>query len=154
MTETQETPEKESTKRVVLHGADAKIYVGDIEPEEMSKLSRLEPCKLLDVYQLVVVDQHVIHPQTQAFGGMSRSYIIMNVGTADGSLPELNVQPTAWYDPETCGVAENFNTLIEQVEKAKMRKEQGGGPEIIRAGAGALQALQGRGRMSLKPNGK
>jgi hypothetical protein len=93
-----------------------------------------------------------VNQQTGKFGGLSRSYILMNLGTANGSLPELNLQPVAWYDPKTCGVAENIKLLIDQAE-ASLRETSGKGPEIVRAGVGALRALQGM-EPGGRPNGK
>lgn len=138
-------------QQVVVHGTDGKFYIGKVEDEEFEKLKLFEPCRLKDVYQLLVIDQQLMHAQTQQFGGMSRTYILLNVGSAEGALPELNLRPATWYDPETCGVADNISKMIEAAEKATERAESP--PTIVRAGAGALNALQGRIGLGGRPNG-
>lgn len=124
-------------KKIVVLGMDQRHYYGEVD-EAFLVPERAGMFKLRNVYQLCMIDQQVIDQPSGKAVGLSRSYMLMNVGSADRSLPELNIQPAGWYDLETCGLAKNLATLVEQIEKGLERKEPGDGPRIVPAGAGAI----------------
>lgn len=123
-------------KRVVVTCADTKCYVGELEDTEIPNLSDVVP--LLNAYQLLIVDQHVMGPDGRA-QGMSRSYMLMNVGAAPGALPGMAVKPTTWFFPEEVGLGDVFDALIKQFED--QMKPKSTGPRIVPAGPGAIPML-------------
>lgn len=133
--------EEQFEKRlVVIIAADQKHYLGYIEDRE--DVTCLENCgvvELHDVYQLLMLDQHIVDPQTGRAGGISRGYMLMNIGTANGPLPVLHLLVMGWYEPKACDVQEAFDQLLKQVQAPPV--EKGGGPKIVPVGAGALPRL-------------
>lgn len=130
-------------KRVVVLGADQKQYLGTVSEAGLAQLQKMEPIKLENVYQILMLDQHLVNPQTGQAGGISRSYMLMNIGMSEEGLSELHLLPVGWYDPQTCGLSESFDRMVEQVEKANKDRQSGKRPEptILPAGAGALRQL-------------
>ena len=122
-------------KKIVVLGMDQRHYYGEVEESELRRPGML---KLKNVYQLCIIDQQVLDQQVGKVVGLSRSYMMMNVGSAEKALSALNIQPAGWYDLETCGLEANFAQLVGQVEKGLEKKGPGDGPRIVPSGAGAL----------------
>lgn len=133
-------------RRVVVMSAGGKEYLGsiDLDADGGSQLRRLEemrPVKLLKVYELRLIDQEIIDPAKRTFVGLSRSYMLLNIGGAKGALPELNLMPEGWYDSETCDLLETHNMLVVQADKLNSTRDRRVTDQVIPVGAGALDAL-------------
>ena len=135
-------------RKVVVNGYDGKQYLGDVAEDQLEKLEAGAPVKMRNVWQLVTLDNHVVDQKSGQLAGLSRGYMLMNLVTAKGAVPELNVLACGWYDLVTCGVAESFKKLIDQAQAMAHQVQEK--PQILRAGPGALQALQGRNGLPAK----
>lgn len=128
-------------KRMVVFGADQKQYLCKVDGEGLRALEDMTGALLKDVYQLLTLDQHIVDPRTQQASGISRGYMLMNIGTAEGALPELHLYPVGWFDPEACGVLENLERLVAQVEKSVEDRKGRSSPRVVAVGPDALQQL-------------
>lgn len=112
---------------VVVIAADQKHYLGQIlDRSDWESLEEMGVVQLYDVYQLLMLDQHIVDPQTGRTGGISRGYMLMNIGAAKGALPVLQLRVMGWYEPKVCGVEEAFNQLLKQVQASS--PQMGHGP--------------------------
>ncbi len=123
--------------RMVVVICDGKEYLGEIDDNNLDKLSRMEPVRLNNVYQFCSIDQTAVDQASGRIAGLARSYMLMNVGSASGPLPQMNLLPQGWFDVKVCNISANFVKLIAQIQQ-NARTASG---DIIRAGADVLSTL-------------
>ena len=122
--------------RLIIHGMDRRVYLGDAEALPQAN----DPVVLENVWEVLVIDQHIGNPKTGEIVAATRRTMLMPVGTGSGALPELSVQPAAWYAVDGAEMENDFDALVQRAESAATEK-QAARAGIELAGPGSIPGL-------------